>query len=85
VERLRLGLRPDCYTVGRLARAATGVATTAHKGRALHRGVHARTLLFQTLLVDDGFASGLPRYTSLLSTPRAPSPFGALLSDRCAA
>jgi hypothetical protein len=28
--------------------------------------------------VDGGFR-GLPRYASLLSTPRAPSPFGALL------
>ena len=45
---------------------------------------HVGTLLFQTLLVDDGFR-GLPRYTSLLSTPRAPSPFGALLRYRCAA
>jgi hypothetical protein len=34
--------------------------------------------------VDGGFR-GLPRYASLLSTPRAPSPFGALLRYRCAA
>ena len=34
--------------------------------------------------VDGGF-QGLPRYASLLSTPRAPSPFGALLRYRCAA